>query len=170
MLELARERAAPHDVPLRLVQADMRDLPDLGRFALVTAPFRAFLHLRDDGERLAVLRSLYDRLEPGGRLAFDVFHPDRQDIEQTHARWLEREPGIRERACWDERRRRLVLGVRAGAVDAEMELWWVGPAEWRALLERAGFADIAVHGWFDGRELEPDDPDSVWVACRPPSG
>jgi SAM-dependent methyltransferase len=167
MLELARERAGPHGVALELVCADMRRLPDLGEFALVTVPFRALLHLRSDGERLAVLRSLRDRLRPGGTLAFDVFHPDRIDIEQTQGRWMEREPGIDERACWDESRRRLVLSVRADGVSAEMELWWIGPDDWRALLERAGFEHIAVHGWFDGRPLEPGATDSVWLARRP---
>ena len=47
-----------------------------------------------------MLRALRERLEPGGTLAFDVFHPDRLDIEETHGRWLEREPGILERADW----------------------------------------------------------------------
>jgi SAM-dependent methyltransferase len=102
MLELARERAAPHGLDLQLVEGDMRDLPDLGRFAVVLVPFRAFLHLRDDTERLSVLRALHDRLEPGGTLAFDVFHPDQIDISETHDRFLEREPGISERARWDE--------------------------------------------------------------------
>lgn len=170
MLDLARRLAEAHDVDLRLVRADMRALPDLGRFPLVTVPFRAFLHLRDDAERLGVLRALHAALEPGGTLAFDVFHPDRVDIDQTHARWMEREPGILERAHWDEQRRRLVLSVRADDVEAEMELWWIAPAEWRTLLERAGFVDISASGWFDGRPLEPDDPDSVWVARRSPSG
>ena len=54
-----------------------------------------------DDERLAVLRSLRDRLAPGGTLAFDVFHPHPLDIAETHDRWLEREPGIHERARWD---------------------------------------------------------------------
>jgi SAM-dependent methyltransferase len=166
MLDLARERAAPHGVVLELVEADMRDLPDLGTFALVTVPFRAFLHLRDDDERLAVLRALHDRLRPGGMLAFDVFHPDRIDIADTHGRWIEREPGIDERACWDEAGRRLLLSVRAGRVEAQMELWWVDPAGWRDLLERAGFERISVRGWFDGRPLEPGATDSVWLAHR----
>jgi SAM-dependent methyltransferase len=170
MLELARLRAAPHGVALRLVQADMRELPELGTFALVTVPFRAFLHLRDDTERLAVLEALRERLRPGGTLAFDVFHPDRIDIDETHDRWIEREPGISERACWDEAARRLVLSVRADGVEAEMELWWIGPDDWRALLERAGFERITAHGWFDGRPLEPGATDSVWVAHRPRSG
>jgi SAM-dependent methyltransferase len=169
MLDLARERAAPHGggVGLELVRADMRDLPDLGRFALVLVPFRAFLHLRDDAERRVVLGALFDRLQPGGTLAFDVFHPDREDIAETHDRWLEREPGIAEHASWDEAARRLVLTVRADSVHAQMELWWIAPREWRALLERAGFADIQAYGWFDGRPLTPGATDSVWVARRP---
>jgi len=167
MLELARRRAAPHDLRLTLVRADMRDLPELGTFPLVTVPFRAFLHLRDDAERLAVLRALRDRLDPGGTLAFDVFHPDRLDIAETHGRWIEREPGIDERAVWDEDARRLDLTVRAGAVLAEMELWWVEPHRWRALLDEAGFEHVRAYGWFDGRPLEPDASDSVWTARRP---
>jgi SAM-dependent methyltransferase len=170
MLELARERAAPHGVALELVCADMRHLPDLGEFALVTVPFRALLHLRSDGERLAVLRALRDRLRPGGTLAFDVFHPDRIDIDETQDRWMEREPGIDERAHWDEAERRLVLSVRADGVLAEMELWWADPGDWRTLLERAGFERIAAYGWFDRRPLEPGSTDSVWVARRPATG
>jgi SAM-dependent methyltransferase len=170
MLELARARAAPHRVDLRLVRADMRDLPDLGRFALVTVPFRALLHLRSDAERLAVLRALRDRLDPGGTLAFDVFHPDRADVEETHDRWIEREPGIFERALWDEPNRRLVLSVRTAGVEAEMELWWAGPDDWCRLLRRAGFARITRYGWFDRRPLAPASTDSVWVAESPPPG
>jgi SAM-dependent methyltransferase len=167
MLDLARRRAAPHRLPLTLVRADMRDLPDLGTFPLVTVPFRAFLHLRDDDERLGVLRALHDRLLPGGTLAFDVFHPDRLDIAETHGRWIEREPGIDERAVWDEDARRLELAVRAGDVCAEMELWWVEPDRWRVLLAEAGFEGIRTFGWFDRRPLPPDATDSVWTARRP---
>ncbi len=170
MLELARQRAAPHHIGLQLVQADMRDLPDLGAFALVTVPFRAFLHLRDDGERLAVLRALRERLRPGGTLAFDVFHPDHADIADTHDRWIEREPGIEERAVWDEAGRSLVLSVRAGGVEAEMELWWIAPDDWRRLLAEAGFERIESYGWFDKRPLKPDSTDSAWLAHRPVRG
>ncbi len=167
MLELARRRAAPHGVVLTLVRADMRDLPELGMFPLVTVPFRAFLHLRDDEERLAVLRELSRRIDPGGTLAFDVFHPDALDIAETHGRWIEREPGIDERALWDETSRRLELAVRAGDVCAEMELWWVEPYGWRALLDEAGFDRVRAYAWFDRRPLEPDSTDSVWTARRP---
>ena len=46
---------------------------------------------------------------------FDVFAPGDEDIEDTHGRWLEREPGIWERADWDRERRVLTLAVRGPA-------------------------------------------------------
>jgi len=164
MLDMAWARALPHRVALDLIRADMRDLPDLGRFPLITIPFRALLHLRDDGERLAVLRSLGERLEPGGTLAFDVFHPDRLDIEETHGRWLEREPGIFERAEWSPSERRLTLEVRAGPREAMMELWWAEPRVWAGLLSQAGFEHVECYGSFERDPLRIDAADSVWVA------
>ena len=49
---------------------------------------------------LDALRAALALLEPGGRLVFDVFAPSDADIAETHGRWLEREPGIWERADW----------------------------------------------------------------------
>jgi len=170
MLDLAWAKALPHRVPLRLLQADMRRLPDLGTFPLVTVPFRAFLHLRDDAERLAVLRSLRERLRPGGTLAFDVFHPDRIDIEETHGRWLERERGIHERADWRPDEHALTLAVRTRGRAATMELWWAESRTWAGLLSQAGFDDVRSYGGFHGQPLLMDSPDSVWVATAPASG
>jgi SAM-dependent methyltransferase len=165
MLDLAWARALPHGANVRLVRADMRDLPDLGRFALVTVPFRALLHLRDDHERLSVLSAARERLLPGGRLAFDVFHPDRIDIEETHGRWLEREPGIHERALWNPVERSLTLSVRSAKRESTMELWWAEPRTWAGLLAQAGFSSIRWYGWFDLRPLPIGSADSVWVAA-----
>jgi SAM-dependent methyltransferase len=167
MLALARRRAAPHHIDLRLVEADMRDLPDLGRYPLVTIPFRALLHLRSDEERLGVLRAVHDRLDPGGTLAFDVFHPDTEDISETHDRWLEREPGIWERARWDADARELELAVRTDTEEAAMNLWWVDQPGWRRLLAEAGFERIEAYGWFDRSSLQPGGADSVWIARCP---
>ena len=164
MLELARRRAEPHAVDLRLVEADMRSLPELGSFGLVTIPFRALLHLSSDTERRAVLSAARERLRPEGVLAFDVFHPDAEDIAETHGRWLEREPGIWERATWDAATRRLELAVRTDHSEAAMDLWWLDPADWRRLLGEAGFGQIHAYGWFDRSPLVPGASDSVWVA------
>jgi SAM-dependent methyltransferase len=164
MLELARRRAAPHEIDLRLVKADLRALPDLGRFALATIPFRALLHLSTDDERRRVLGSIRERLDPGCMLAFDVFHPDAQDIAETNDRWLEREPGIWERARWDASRRELELSVRTETAEAAMDLWWLEPDDWRTLLDEAGYDRVEAYGWFDRTPLLAGATDSVWIA------
>ncbi len=165
MLEICRARAADAGVAglLDLRLGDLRDPPIPERVPLVTCPFRAYLHLADDDERLAALRAARGLLLPGGRLVFDVFAPSRDDVEETHARWLEREPGIWERADWDERERRLTLSVRSEGSEATMTLSWVSAAEWNELLVRAGFEVEACFGWFDRRPYE-DGEDSVWLA------
>jgi ubiquinone/menaquinone biosynthesis C-methylase UbiE len=167
MLAVCRERAelsaVAHLLDLRL--GDLRDPPVSERVRLVTSPFRSFLHLGDDEQRLAALGAARDLLVPGGLLAFDVFEPSREDIESTHARWLEREPGIFERAEWDERARTLTLSVRGDEGATTMTLAWISSAEWRDLLERADFAVEACYGWFDRRPYAGGE-DTVWLARR----
>ena len=164
MLAMAAAKAEALGVAIDLRRADMRDLPDLGTYPLVTVPFRAFQHLSTDDERLAVLRSLRGALTPGGTLAFDVFHPHPLDIVETHDRWMEREPGIHERARWDASDRSLELTVRTDDSEATMHLWWATPNDWRRLLTEAGFGEIDVYGWFDRRPLSAASADSVWLA------
>ncbi|MBA2474879.1 MAG: class I SAM-dependent methyltransferase [Actinobacteria bacterium] len=169
MLEVCRERArlAGVEALLDLRLGDLRDPPVEERVRLVTCPFRAFLHLSDDGERLRALGAARRLLEPRGRLVFDVFQPGADDVAETHARWIEREPGIFERADWDEERRLLTLSVRGPSGATTMALSWIGAAEWRSLLGRAGFELEALYGWFDSRPYRGGD-DMVWVARRPP--
>lgn len=168
MLEVCRRRALQAGVSdlvdLRL--GDYRRPPVEGRFRLVTSPFRAYLHLHTDEERLDAFRAAFELLEPGGRLAFDVFAPSREDIRETNRRWLEREPGIWERADWRPLERRLDLFVRGEQGETTMELAWLPPEEWRRLLEQAGFEAVACYGWFDRRPYEGGE-DTVWVATRP---
>jgi SAM-dependent methyltransferase len=167
MLAVCRARAERAGVAglvdLRL--GDLRRPPVSERVGLVTCPFRAYLHLADDEERVAALAAARDLLVPGGRLVFDVFTPSREDMEVTHGRWIEREPGIWERADWDEAARRLVLSVRGEEGEASMTLSWLSVDEWRSLLERAGLEVEACYGWFDRRPYEGGE-DSIWLARR----
>jgi SAM-dependent methyltransferase len=133
------------------------------RIPLVTCPFRAYLHLRDDDERRRALRQARELLVPGGRLVFDVFTPGADDIAETHGRWLEREPGIFERADWDTSARTLTLSVRDDERASTMTLAWLDPEEWHALLEETGFDVLACYGWFDRRPYAGGE-DTVWIA------
>jgi len=167
MLEVCRLRAEAAGVEslLDLRLGDLRDPPVDERVSLVTCPFRSFLHLGDDGERLQALRAARELLQPGGRLVFDVFTPSREDIEETHGRWLEREPGIEERADWDLAAQTLTLSVRGSQGASSMTLWWIEPERWHSLLAEAGFEVLACYGWFDRRPFAGGE-DSVWIARR----
>ena len=167
MLEVCAERAREAGVEARLDLrvGDLRHPPVDERVPLVTCPFRAYLHLRDDAERLEALHAARELLVPGGRLVFDVFAPSREDVEETHGRWLEREPGIFERADWDLEARTLTLSVRGPQGASSMVLWWLEPQRWQSLLGEAGLVVEACYGWFDRRPYAGGE-DTVWIARR----
>jgi SAM-dependent methyltransferase len=169
MLEVCRAAAAEAGVAelLDLRLGDLRDPPVEERVPLVTCPFRSYLHLADDEDRLTALRAARGLLVPGGMLVFDVFEPSAEDVAETDGRWLEREAGIWERADWDLRERTLTLtlAVRGEPGKPRLALSWISPPEWRALLERAGFRVETCYGWFDRRPYQGGE-DSIWLACR----
>lgn len=168
MLEVCGERALLAGVAelVELRRGDLLEPPVAERVPLVTCPFRAYLHLRSDDERSRALTAARRLLLPGGRLVFDVFAPGADDVAQTHDRWIEREPGIYERAVWDTEARTLVLSVRGDSGQATMSLAWVSPEEWRRLLVEAGFEVEACYGWFDRRPYAGGE-DTVWIARSP---
>jgi SAM-dependent methyltransferase len=167
MLAACRRRAEAVGVAelLDLRLGDLRNPPLDEQVPLVICPFRSYLHLADDGERIEALEAARAALVPGGRLIFDVFEPKPDDIAETHGRWLEREPGIYERAHWDEEARTLTLSVRGPEGAATMSLAWISRDQWQELLEEAGFEVEAVYGWFN-RTPYRDGEDMIFVARR----
>ncbi len=167
MLAMCTEQARRAGVGSRLElrEGDLRRPPVAERVPLVTCPFRAYLHLSSDEERLEALAAARELLVPGGRLVFDVFTPSADDIEETDGRWIEREPGIFERADWDANAQTLTLSVRGEADESSMTLWWLEPQRWQALLAESGFTLEACYGWFDRRSYDGCE-DSIWVARK----
>ena len=166
MLAVARAAAESAGVAglVDLRVGDLRDPPVSERVPLAICPFRSLLHMEMEGEKLRALRAARELLEPEGRYVFDVFAPSREDIEETHGRWLEREPGIFERADWDEASRTLSLSVRSGDAQATFGLHWLSAPEWLRLLDEAGFDVLELYGWFDSRPFDGEE-DMVFV-CR----
>jgi ubiquinone/menaquinone biosynthesis C-methylase UbiE len=166
MLSVARRYAEEQSVEklLDLRVGDLRQPPVDERVPLVICPFRSLLHMPTSEEKLAALQAARSLLVPGGRLVFDVFSPTSDDIEETHGRWLEREPGIFERADWDEASRTMTLSVKRDDTAATFTLHWLSATEWRDLIDAAGFDVEALYGWFDGRPFE-EHADTIWI-CR----
>jgi SAM-dependent methyltransferase len=165
MLDVCAQRGREAGVAdrLDLRVGDLRAPPVDEIVPLVTCPFRAYLHLSTDEQRREALAAARALLPAGGRLVFDVFAPSRDDIDETHGRWIEREPGIDERADWDLEAQTLTLSVRGREAESTMTLWWLEPQRWHVLLAEAGFTVEACYGWFDRRPYAGGE-DSVWVA------
>jgi ubiquinone/menaquinone biosynthesis C-methylase UbiE len=164
----AREAGVEDRLELRLGDLRAPPVSEVDRVEAVLCPFRSYLHLRDDAGRLEALRAAHALLPLGGRLVFDVFAPKPDDIVETHGRWLEREPGIHERADWDAEARTLTLSVRDDSVQGTMQLAWISAEEWLRLLELSGFEIEACYGWFDRSPYDGGE-DMIFVAQRPVS-
>jgi SAM-dependent methyltransferase len=167
MLAVARASAVEAGVSERidLRLGDLREPPVHERVPLVICPFRSLLHLETEAEKLVALVAARELLEPGGRFVFDVFAPSREDIDETDGRWLEREPGIFERADWDEGARTLSLSVRSDEAETTFGLHWLSAPEWLRLLDQAELDVQASYGWFDGRPHDGEE-DMVFVTRR----
>jgi SAM-dependent methyltransferase len=170
-----------------LVRTDMRKL-DLGRrFRLATMPFRVFQHLISVDDQMAALQCIRDHLEAGGRLIFDIFHPDLgrlagngpdQEIEDTPA--FDMGDGRRLRRTYRVTGRypakqysdvELIYyvtdlnGVTARHVQA-FPMRYLFRYEVLHLLERAGFRVAALYGNFDKSPLSDDSPEMIFVADK----
>ncbi len=164
----------------------MRDFTMPRRYAMVTIPFRAFLHNLTIADQLATLRCCREHLEPDGRLVLNVFHPSFETIVTTDGRHrVEREfddprTGSRVRVecrtTFDrvnqvlETVRDVIFSDASGAERSrtryDFRLRWVYKAEMELLLRAAGFQRFEVRGGFDGRALEKDTDEMVWTAWR----
>lgn len=157
----AQEAGVSGLVDLRL--GDLREPPVAERVPLVICPFRTLLHMETEDQKQRALRAAHGLLEPGGRFVFDVFSPSREDIEETQGLWLEREPGIFERADWNEDARTLTLSIRTDGSVTSFGLHWLSLPEWLRLLDEAAFTVDAVYGWFDRRPYDGGE-DMIFVA------
>lgn len=161
MVQQARQRAG--GVPV-LVE-DMRSLPRLGAFDLITCLDDALNHLVDPDDVVSALRGMQANLAAGGLLVFDV------SLATAYAQAAD---------AIVDRGRRVVLWRLArepaanGAVDVLVDVFTARPdglwerdrmrqphrrypiAEIRRLAAAAGLRVVAVHGQRAGGELTDD--------------
>jgi ubiquinone/menaquinone biosynthesis C-methylase UbiE len=161
MLRQARERAAEASVLLDLREGDMRDLELDEPAALIYCPFRALLHLPTWADRRLTFERVAAALQPGGRFAWNAFAFDHQLAARLDGQHLgEPVPHALRYAVGDNR-------VDITLDDGESSsLWWATKNEWLGLVDVAGLEVETLYGGFDGRPLDDESREYVFVARR----
>jgi len=161
MLRQAREKAAAAAVELDLRQEDMRELALAEPAALIYCPFRALLHLPTWADRRRTFERIAASLRPGGRFAWNVFAFDHR-IAAAADGGHDDEP-VPHSLRYAVADNRVDIVLDDGPVTS---LWWGTKNEWLGLLDVAGLELEALYGWFDGRPLDDDATEYVFVARR----
>jgi SAM-dependent methyltransferase len=194
MLAALRERLEGEVEEVRarvtIAEGDMREFSLDRRFAVVQIPFRGFLHNRTRAEQLRCLRACLDHLEPGGVLAFSVFHPSIEIMGANAGafsgvwRWRgERATpdggrvALSECTIYDTPNQLLSARLRYEKYDPQgrlefahmhgLELAYLYPGDLRGLLAEAGFGDVEIEGGFDGAPFTDDRQELIVRAVAP---
>jgi SAM-dependent methyltransferase len=178
--------AAPPDVRSRVTvtHGDMRTFALADRFPLVISPYRAFLHNVTEADRRACLERVRRHLRPGGRFAFNVFHPSLEFMTHHSGalagtwRWMRtvtRDDGTAI-VCSEATRYQTVHqivesqhryeefapdGTLARTSLLSLRLAYLYPADLRQMLQEAGFTTVRISGGFDGRPVERETDELV---------
>jgi SAM-dependent methyltransferase len=192
MLSRARVRVARLRPALRrralLVRGDLGAFAVRRRFRFAVAAFHTIQHLEADEELRRFFQRVAGALLPGGWLAFDTFAPNASLLARTAAptrRWgttSYRHPTTGERLVYEESFRRdgriLVMTFHHQPVDARgrargrvrravLRHRLFTPEEIERALRAARLPLIASWGGFDGRALDPETEQQVFLARAP---
>ena len=181
MLERLESKAAAQKLQARVHVADMRDFTMPRKYALITIPFRAFMHLMTTDDQVRALRCMREHLQPGGALVYNLFYPGfRYIVENDGKRGHERDvtdPARGTVSIWSTPRydlvdqtltseREVIYADTGETVRYGFTLRWTFRFEMELLLRAAGFQRFQVWGGFDRRPLEHETDEMVWTAWR----
>jgi len=193
MLDALRHKVSalpPHiQERVTITAGDMRSFALDHSFALVIAPFRAFLHNLTPDDQFACICRVYEHLQPGGHFAFNVFHPSLEYMARNAGalegvwRWTATHPlpdgGHLLRAeanRYDTVQRRVHSLHRYEQFDSDgnlihtflhrLELAYLYPTDIRHLLKEGGFGAVEIYGDFQGRPFNNDTDELVIDARR----
>lgn len=171
LLSRAQERAAELGVAVEWVDCDMREFRRPGAFALALSLFTSFGYFEREEENVAVLRNVYESLQPGGAFAIELLGKEKlarvwrdsicEDLSEG-VLLLQRPTVIDD---WMRLRNEWRLIRPEGNCTFTVEHWIYSGGELKTLLQRAGFEDIRLFGDLQGAPYGLDAMRLVAV-CR----
>ena len=178
MLERAKTKAG--DLPIRWVEADVRDFHLGHRFTFIFESGSVFMHMLTNADQLAFLARVREHLAPGGRFVVSLFfpHPGLLRTDADEKEWFTYQEGrggtvrVSGTEQYDELRqvktetaiRRIVSADGNETVHvAPLQLRYTFPQEMESLLDRVGFEVKERYGGPDRSPLAGDSRYLVFV-------
>ncbi len=174
LLDVAQHRlGGSNSDRVRLIRADMRQIPFRSQFATILSLFTSFGYFNEPTEDEAVLHSVYDALRPGGTFLLDTLNRVRviEDLEPLSERTID-STHIRIERRISDNRRRVEKTIRIEGEGETPKVYhesvrMYAAEELHALLERARLIDVRLHGALDGRPHDATSPRLIAVARKP---
>ncbi len=151
-LLLAQLAEARGDLPIEIIQADMREFQRAEAFDLAVVMWTSFGYFHDESDHRQVLARLHASLKPGGRLVLDLVGVEylARNLEPVHLtdydddRLLIERPLLTDNLTRLENEWLLIDGDRVHRASFSHRVWSAG--EISALLTSAGFAVSGIYG------------------------
>jgi len=183
MLSELRKKAKTLGFLPHIHKADMRRFSLGRRYKLIIVPYRSFLHLKDDDERMMALRSFFDHLQDGGRLILHIYNPSPEDLERSisptllESEDLVSDDGRHYHLDWfmgyDRKTSQAHYRISLSFLDQpennaqfEMDLYFLRMKDMERLFERCGFRNIKAYDGFGYERADENSREVVWVAER----
>lgn len=168
LLDQLKESAG--ELPIELVEADMRQFRREQAFDLVLVMWTSFGYFRDEADHVQVLANIHDSLKPGGRLVLDLVGVEylARNLEPVHLteydddRLLIERPLLTDNLTRLENEWLLIDGDTVHRAEFSHRVWSAG--EITALLSRCGFDVLGIYGDCRGGLYDLDAERLVVVA------
>ena len=157
LLRKARERARAEGVHVEWVREDMHRFVRPDSFDLVVSLFTSFGYFESRDDDLAVLRNVHGSLRSGGALVIEIagrealargFQPTTSKELADGSLLVERHEVIDD---WTRIRNHWIVIENGTATTFRFEVAIYSGQELKALLRKAGFANVHLYGAYDAR-------------------
>lgn len=174
-LLLGQLAQASGELPIEIIEADMRNFQRPGAFDLALVMWTSFGYFRDETDHLKVLANLHASLKPGGKLVLDLVGVEylARNLEPVHLtehdddRLLIERPLLTDNLTRLENEWLLIDGDRVHRAEFSHRVWSAG--EITALLTRSGFTVQGIFGDTRGG-LYDLEAERLVVIAEPGSG
>ncbi|MGY6587915.1 MAG: class I SAM-dependent methyltransferase [Wenzhouxiangella sp.] len=164
--------AARGELPIEIVQADMREFVRPGHFDLALVMWTSFGYFEDEADHARVLDNIHQSLRPGGRLVLDLVGVETlaRTLEPAHVteyddgRLLLERPMLIDNMTRLDNEWLLIDGDEVVRQHFSHRVWSAG--EIQGLLTRHGFEIVAIHGDYDGADYDLEAERLIVIAKR----